>query len=121
MDDHVRMLGGAASGTEDGLITRRVNVRTNVVGNDETAVRAGYELALEIEPGDSGAAIVDDDGRLVAIVFARSTRRESVTWSTSVAEVRSVLGLGDVPEWRCDPGFDAELELTPPEQEQLAG
>ena len=121
VDDRVRMVEGAASGTAAGSITRRVNVRTNVVGSEETAVRAGYELALEIEPGDSGAAVVDDDGRLVAIVFARSTRREAVTWSTSVAEVGLVLGLGDIPEWQCDPAFEAELDLTPPEQEQLAG
>jgi S1-C subfamily serine protease len=120
-DDGVRMVEGAASGSVDGLVVRRVNISTNIVGSDELALRRGYELDLAIDPGDSGAAIVDRQGRLVAIVFARSTRRDERTWTTSASEVEAILDLDDVPEWPCGPGFGAELELKPPEPERLAG
>lgn len=118
-DDPVRMLEGAASGTVGGSVIRRVNMRTNILGGDDASLRLGYELALEITPGDSGAAIIDDDGRLVAIVFARSTRLPSVTWSTSVDEVRAVLGRGEIPSWDCGPDLGVELELPPPAEEDV--
>lgn len=125
-DDAVRLVEGAASGSAEGVVVRRVNITFNVLGSEETASREGYELELAIDPGDSGAAVVDDLGRLVGIVFARSTRQPSRTWTTSVSEVSEILDRADVPEWDCGPGTGAELELrraelTRPGRERLAG
>ena len=119
--DQVRMLGGAGSGTADGSVIGPRAITTTALGSDEKAVRAGYELALEVDLGDSGAAIVDERGGLVAVVFSRSTRRDGVTWSTSADEVYSILGRTEVPTWACRPGFSPELVLKPPEQERPAG
>ena len=120
-EDQVRLVEGAASGAIDGVVVRRVNITFNILGSDETASRQGYELELAIDPGDSGAAVVDNQDRLVGIVFARSTRQPSRTWTTSVAEVVEILDQADVPEWECGPGSGAELDLREPVRERLAG
>lgn len=113
--DAVHMLDGAASGGVDGEILRRVNIRTEVIGNlDEQSRRSGYELSLEIVGGDSGAAIVDDDGDLVGVVFARSTRRDA-SWATSASEVQDIRNRTDVPQWQCETDSDARLVLDDPE------
>ena len=43
--------------------------------------RAALELGVDVEPGDSGAPVVDGRGRVVGIVFARSTRRDGVAYA----------------------------------------
>lgn len=119
--DEVRLVEAAASGDVEGSVLRRVRMRTNVVGSDDTAARAGYELELEILPGDSGAAVVDRHGEVVAVVFSRSTRREGITWATAASEIGPVLGRADLPEWSCALDPDAALDLRPPARERLAG
>ena len=43
--------------------------------------RAALELGAAILPGDSGAPVVDEDGDVVGIVFARSTRRDGTAYA----------------------------------------
>ena len=82
--ESVRMLEGAASGTIDGDILRRVEISTEVIGDlSTTSKRSGYELTVEIVGGDSGAAVLGDDDSLVGLIFARSTDRDA-SWATSV-------------------------------------
>ena len=119
-DTSVHMIEGAASGSVDASIVRRVNVRTQVVGDrSRDSARKGYEVALDIGPGDSGAAIVDDDGQLVGVVFARSTQREAVAWATAIDEVETTAA--SVPAWECDDDVEVELDLRRREPERLAG
>lgn len=114
------MLGGAASGTLDAEIVRRVRIVTEVVGDrDRTSSRSGFEVALDIAPGDSGAALVDDGDALIGLVFARSTRREAITWATAADEIET--GSGQLPAWECGPSFGAELELRAGGKTRLAG
>lgn len=116
----VELLNGAASGLVEGEIVRRVNIRTEVVGDlSSESVRAGYEVAMDIVGGDSGAAVVNDNGDLVAVMFARSTSRDGVSWATSASEVGTILGRAGVPEWECGPGTGAELILESPEEARL--
>lgn len=113
--DQVRMLDGAASGVVDGQVLRPVRITTEVIGDlERTTQRPGYELSLEIAGGDSGSAIVDGDGSLVAVVFARSTRREA-SWATSALEVQDIQNQRGVPEWQCEIDVDVPLVLDPPE------
>lgn len=119
-DTPVHMVEGAASGSADASIVRRVKLVTQVVGDrSQEADRKGYEVALDIGPGDSGAALVDDDGRVVGVVFARSTQRESVAWATAIDEVET--GAAPVTAWECDDDVDVELDLRRPQPERLAG
>ena len=39
--------------------------------------RPSLDLAARIAPGDSGAPVVDRDGRVVGVIYARSTRRDA--------------------------------------------
>jgi len=116
----VELLNGAASGRLEGEIVRRVNIRTEVVGDlSSDSVRSGYEVEMDIVGGDSGAGIVDSDGDLVAIMFARSTSREGVSWATSATEVGTILRRSGVPEWECGPGTGAELVLEEADEPRL--
>lgn len=120
MNEPLRMLDGSASGTARAQVLRRVSIVAEVVGNrDETARRSGYEVSLDIGPGDSGAALVDDTDRLVGIVFAQSKRREAITWATAADQLS--IEPGEISTWDCDPTFDAELELRPRTPARLAG
>lgn len=56
--------------------------------------RKALEIVAEINPGDSGSPIVDDDGRLIGIVFATARGKDS-GWAISVEEVISALDLAD--------------------------
>jgi S1-C subfamily serine protease len=119
-DTPVRMVAGAASGSVDASIVRRVRLVTQVVGDrSEDSRRSGYEVALDIGPGDSGAALIDTDDQLVAIVFARSTQREAVAWATALDEVDTQPA--PVPASDCGDDLDIELDLRRPEPERLAG
>lgn len=119
-DTPVRMVEGAASGSADASIVRRVRLVTQVVGDrSEDSSRSGYEVALDIGPGDSGAALVDADDQLVAIVFARSTQREDVAWATALDEVDTQPA--PVPASDCGDDVEVELDLRRPEPERLAG
>lgn len=90
--EQVTMLGGLTSGTASGEVMRRVVINTNSIGSEIETERRGYELALDIERGDSGAAVVDGDGRLVGVIFAQSSRRAGVAWATDLSAVPDVLG-----------------------------
>ena len=112
----VQMVEGASSGTVGGEVTRRVQISTEVIGDLTTkSERSGYELSFEINGGDSGAAVVGDDGDLLGLIFARSTAREA-SWATSVTEIEAVLDQRLVPAWECERESDAELVLAPLEQ-----
>ena len=54
------------------------------------AVRPALELAAAIQPGDSGAPVVDGAGRVVGVVFARSGGRTA--WAVDASALRALLG-----------------------------
>lgn len=111
--DRVRMVAGAASGTVEGEVIRRVRLTTEVIGDrSRTSSRSGYELSLAITGGDSGAAVLDDQDRLVGLVFARSTNRNA-SWATAVTEIADILERRGGPTWDCERDADVELVLPP--------
>lgn len=109
----IALLGGAASGEVDGTVIRAVSINTAHVGDPtRSSVRHGYELDLGIAGGDSGAAVVDGAGRLIGIVFARSTARSGVSWATAVDEIQHVVDRREVPSWDCGPDPGTTLVRT---------
>lgn len=114
-DERVRMIDGAASGSSDGEVLRRVRLTTETIGDlSRKTARSGYELSVAIKGGDSGAAVIDSYGNLVGIVFARSTRREA-SWVTAASEVVDALDRQGVPSWQCENPSDVELILETPD------
>lgn len=64
--------------------------------------RAAARLQAEIEPGDSGAAVLDRDGALVAMVFA-TARDRAVGWAVSATEIERAVDALERSGPRVDP------------------
>lgn len=67
--------------TEPLDLLRRTEVTLDGVGR-----RQGIELGGVIEPGDSGAPIVDPSGRMIGMVFA-SSRNDDTGWAVAGSEL----------------------------------
>lgn len=61
-------------------IQRPVNIRTADIYGEGKHIRPGYELALDIRAGDSGAVVVVND-KAVALVWATSNTTEARAWA----------------------------------------
>jgi S1-C subfamily serine protease len=59
--------------------------------DDTTYRRQALVLEGEIEPGQSGAAVVGPDGRLLGMVFAASRRTNGVAYAVAGSELRTFL------------------------------
>ena len=76
---------------DDGPTAREADVLRRVTLTlDGEGRRLGYELGVDVAPGDSGGAVLDADGRLGAIVFA-SARGDDRSWSTASSELTDLL------------------------------
>ena len=104
---------------------RPVAVERLVVANvDEPRDGATYRRRAlvidgDVAPGDSGSGVFGADGRLLGMVFAASTRQESVAYAVAASElqpfVESVLSfetgrIGEVSEVRTSCGDDGDLQ-----------
>jgi S1-C subfamily serine protease len=72
-------------------LVRRVRARIFDLYGSRTAERDALEIEAAIDPGDSGAALVDDVGALMGILFASSRRVEGTAYAVAVSELRPLL------------------------------
>lgn len=72
---------------EQGEIIELVEITLDGAGR-----RAAAKLSAEIDPGDSGGPVVDDAGRLVAMVFA-TARDDQIGWAVSATEIEAAVAL----------------------------
>ena len=73
------------------LIDRWVTgVGRDIYGRGPTE-RSLYFLAAELRSGDSGAPVIDVDGRAVGVVFAVSPDVRTVAYALTIVELRAVL------------------------------
>jgi S1-C subfamily serine protease len=86
-------------------IVRRIDIRTEDVYVEGATRRPGYELAAEIEEGDSGGPIVVD-GTVVGVVWARS--RSTDTRAYAIDPVRA----GERLRRQLDTGDLGDVDLT---------
>ena len=61
-------------------VQRVVDIRTEDIYGDGKHLRPGYELTLDLEPGDSGSVVVVD-GKAVAISWATSQNKQGRSWA----------------------------------------
>jgi S1-C subfamily serine protease len=61
----------------------------NIYGADP-APREVYSLAADVQQGNSGGPLLDRQGRVAGVIFAKSTRSVPVGYALSLAEVRPV-------------------------------
>jgi len=74
-----------------GAVRRRVVIRFRDQPSDPPEVRPGLEVAASIDPGDSGAPVLDMRGRVLGVVYARSRDRADTAWAVDASAVRSLL------------------------------
>lgn len=88
---------------EDGVFTAPTTVLRRVTASlDGVGDRAAIEIEADIQPGDSGAAVVDDEGRIAGLVFA-SSRVGERGWVVAVSELTGVLAsLGEPLVLSCE-------------------
>lgn len=66
-----------------GTVRRRVLIHWHEQPGDRARLRPGLELAARIDPGDSGAPVVDRSGRLLGVLFARSSDGDATAWAVA--------------------------------------
>jgi S1-C subfamily serine protease len=88
----VRVLRDGRPRTLRGTVRRRVVARVRDAPTDRPQVRPAIELAVGVAPGDSGAPVLDRDGRLLGLVFAQAGDRDGTAWAVDAAAVRELLG-----------------------------
>ena len=91
----------------DLVVERRIELRTEDIYVEGETVRPGLELSAEVEPGDSGGAVVVGD-KVVGVVWARSRRQPGRAYaidpdrgSVRIDDQVRTGDLGDVDLTRC--------------------
>lgn len=87
----ILVLRAAGARPVDAPIRRRVTVAFRDQPGDPPRMRPGLELAAAIDPGDSGAPVLDGRGRLLGVLYARSRDRAGTAWAVDAAAARSLL------------------------------
>lgn len=89
------------------VVRRRIQIRTEDIYIDGETLRPGYELGVDIDAGDSGAAVVVG-GRVIGIVWARSRQDTTRSYAVDpdraggrIARQLATGDLGDVDLARC--------------------
>jgi S1-C subfamily serine protease len=78
----------------DGAASVPATVRRTITAHIGGHTRPALELAANVMPGDSGAPVVDGDGRVVGIVFAQASDAEPLTYAL---DARALAPLLDAP------------------------
>lgn len=89
----------------DYRIRRRINTRSANIYDEGTVIRSALDVDAVAAPGASGAALVDEHGAIVGMVFAGARDEESVIFAVDADEIREFLDSVDptttVPSGRC--------------------
>lgn len=80
-------------------VADEITARGRDIYDRGTTQREVLVLASELEPGDSGSALVDPQGHVVGVAFAAAPDRPGVAYALSVDEVEAVLA-GDLSSVR---------------------
>jgi S1-C subfamily serine protease len=72
-------------------VRRRVTAALKDPRSDHTDVRPALELAAPVLPGDSGAPVTDNRGRIVGIIFARGLGESGTAWAVDVSKTATLL------------------------------
>jgi|GEM_PF-2993327 len=100
--DDLVTIHGVGLGSQRALVTERAEIRIEGVRSSERGSRFGFVLNRDIELGESGAPVFDQQDRLVGIVFGRSGETERRTFAVRAEEIEAILAMPET-EWRCDP------------------
>ena len=92
--------GGDDAGVVTFTVRRTVTIRINDIYDAVSSSRQGLEIEATVDPGDSGAALLDSSGRVVGMVFAASRSSAGVGYATAAVEFADIIDrarLGEAP------------------------
>jgi S1-C subfamily serine protease len=72
-------------------VRRAITARVHAQPGDAPQVRPGLELAAPIAGGDSGAPLLDAQGRLLGVAFARADRDEGLAYAVAAPATLAML------------------------------
>jgi S1-C subfamily serine protease len=88
--------GGGTLEVSPARIAEQIDARGTDIYRTTATSRDVFVLATDLAPGDSGAPLVDTEGRVVGVAFAIDPGRESTAYALTDAELQPVLtGLTD--------------------------
>ena len=85
------MAGGGELLAKPFELARRIRANIDDIYSTRRVVRRSLELAVSIESGDSGAAVVNDDDLVVGMVFAKSRFGADMAYAVRSVEITEVL------------------------------
>ena len=72
------------------VVERLVVASVEEPRDDATYRRRALVIDGDVRPGDSGSGVRQPDGQLIGMVFAASTRTDSVAYAVAASELRAV-------------------------------
>lgn len=112
VDQPIVVVGGATSGSRAGIIQRKLDFRVDDVRAATRSTRSGYEIAVDLRPGDSGAGVYDNDDKLVGIVFSAPKERDGRTFVVDDSEIEAIIA-APTGDWSCDPSQHRVVQNEP--------
>ena len=78
--------GGGFTANPASVLNQFMASGRNIYGTGDTE-RSVYEIASDVEPGNSGGPLVAADGRVIGVIFARSANHENVGYALTMNQV----------------------------------
>lgn len=75
----------------DYVVEQVVTARSGDIYDEGEVLRTALDLEAIVEPGDSGAPLVDESGSMVGMLFARSSDADDGAWALHIDEIESFL------------------------------
>lgn len=96
--------GGGPFDAEGAVVLAEINaIGRNIYGRG-TTTRAIYEIESRVRPGNSGGPLVEPDGSVAGIVFARSSLNNDIGYTLTSDEVRANLITAEAHRTRVSTG-----------------
>ena len=90
--------GGGSLKISPARIGKTIRANGTDIYRDGRSVRDVVVLAAEVVPGDSGAPVIDESGRLVALVFATDPASNDTAYALDHDELVDALGATRTPD-----------------------
>lgn len=72
-------------------IAKRLLITIEDIYLEDETQRSGFEFVADIDSGDSGGAVVDTQGDVVGVIYAKSLARPGTAFATNDIEIRRLL------------------------------
>jgi S1-C subfamily serine protease len=90
------------------VVSARVRAQLDARGLDiygrERVVRSIYSLAATVQPGNSGGPLLDTQGKVVGVIFAKSLEDDTTGYALTLAEAKPVLDASAASQVEVDTG-----------------